>query len=109
MVTEAKLQPDYVPKEVSSGYNIKLFSSRFVYTSSLCRLSVNTELNASRGKWKDWFNTSSMYKPVVPGRSFADVVRKNSAREGPTNRKPLVNTQVVNKTGEPLELAKEGK
>ena len=45
----------------------------------------------------------------MPGISFADVVRRNSAQQGPLQFKPLVSTDVVSKTSERLSLPKEDK
>ena len=53
------------------------------------------------------FNASNSHKPVVAGKSFADVVRVNSSQKGLGQATPLVGTQVASKPGEPLELFKE--
>ena len=52
-------------------------------------------------------NVSNSYKPVVSGKSFADVVRANFGQKGRGQARPLVGTQVASKPGEPLELFKE--
>ena len=44
---------------------------------------------------------------MVPGTSFADVVKINLAQKGHRKAGPLVGTQVASKSGEPLELFKE--
>ena len=66
-----------------------------------------TECQASRKEWTEWFNVSNSNKPVVSGKSFADVVRANSGQKGRGQATPLVGTQVASKPGEPLELFKE--
>ena len=56
----------------------------------------------------EWFNASNSHKPVIAGKSFADVVRANLDQKGHGQATPLVGTQVASKPGEPLELFKEG-
>ena len=69
--------------------------------------NVVTEYQASRREWMKWFNESNSFKPVVPGKSFADVVTANLGQKGHEQAAPLVGTQVASISGEPLELFKE--
>ena len=85
----------------------KKFSHRYVFNSSCCRKNVVTECRASTRDWIQWFNESNSYKPVVPGKSFADVVRANLGQKGQGQAAPLVGTQVASIQGEPLGLFKE--
>ena len=87
---------------------IKSLSIGMFLTVLFCRKTVVTECQASRRNWTEWFNASNSYKPVVAGKSFADVVRANLCQKGRGQATPLVGTQVASKPGEPLELFKEG-
>ena len=84
-----------------------MFVDRHVFNNSFYRKTVLTECQASRREWTERFNVSNSYKPVVSGKSFADVVRANLGQKGHGQARPLVGTQVASKPGEPLELFKE--
>ena len=43
----------------------------------------------------EWFNASNSHKPVVAGKSFADVIRANLGQKGHGQATPLVGTQVA--------------
>ena len=79
-----------------------------MFNSFCCRKTVVTECQASRNEWMEWFNASNSHKPVVACKSFADVVRTNLSQKGHGQATSLVGTQVASKSGEPLELFKEG-
>ena len=79
----------------------------FVQIKSLLIGMFLIVLEASRRDWTEWFNASNSCKPVVAGKSFADVVRANLGQKGRGQATPLVGTQVASKPGKPLELFKE--
>ena len=107
MVEKAIQQPDCVQENDVNYCKKKQFVDRLVFNSSVCRKTVFTECQASRKDWTEWFNVSNSYKPVVSGKSFADVVRVNLGQKGRGQSTPPVGTQVASKPGEPLELFKE--
>ena len=107
IVDKATWQPDCVQDNAKIFCINQKFVERHVFNSSFCRKTVVTECQASRREWTEWFNTSNSYKPVVAGKSFADVVRANLGQKGHGQVTPLVGTQVASKLGEPLELFKE--
>ena len=107
MVEKVIQQPDCVQENDVNYCKKKQFVDRFVFNSSVCRKTVFTECQASRKDWTEWFNVSNSYKPVVSGKSFADVVRANLGQKGRGQATPLVGTQVASKPGEPLEFFKE--
>ena len=106
MGNRATRQPGYVQKQCTFDDSVK-FIARHVYNSSFCRKTVHNECQAFRGVLGDWYNTSSRYKPVIPGTSFSDVVKINLVKKGYRQAGPLVGTQLVSKSGEPLELVKQ--
>ena len=105
---KATWQPDCVQENDVNYCKNQKFVDRHVSNSSFCRKTVLTECQAFRRKWMEWFNVSNSYKPVVAGKSFADVVRTNLGQKGHGQATPLVGTQVASKPGEPPELFKEG-
>ena len=107
IVDEATWQPDCVQENVVNFCTNQKFVDRHVFNSSCCRKTVVTECQASRNDWMELFNASNSYKPVVAGKSFADVVRANLGQKGHRQATPLVGTEVASKPGEPLELFKE--
>ena len=107
MVHKVHIQPDCVQNQGNKVCKNNKFAFRYVFNSSSCRKNVVTECQASRWEWMKWFNDSNSCKPVVPGKSFADVVRANLGQKGHGQAAPLVGTQVASKPGEPLELFKE--
>ena len=108
IVDKATWQPDYVQENVAILCKNQKFVDRYVFNSFCCRKTVVTECQASRNDWMEWFDASNSYKPVVAGKSFADVVRANLGQKGHGQATTLVGTQVASKPGEPLELFKEG-
>ena len=101
IVEMATEQPDCVQENDVNYCKKKQFVDRYVFNCSVCRKTV------FRKEWTGWFNVNNSYKPVVSGKSFADVVRANLGQKGRGQATPLVGTQVASKPGEPLELFKE--
>ena len=106
MVSKTTWRPDCIQKDEVDLKSTK-FVYRQVYNSSFLRQTLRNECQASRGMWSEWYSTSNSYKPVVPGISFADVIKANLGQKGHGQARPLVGIQVASKSGESLELLKE--
>ena len=71
--------------------------------------SVQKAYKASPSLWKQWFTESNTCRPVIPGRTFADVVKQNaySCNIGASKSVPLEATQLCGLKGVPLGPVKE--
>ena len=92
MVDRAQLQPDHVqenfqifsrngPTVVYSTANVvnNQYSCRFVYNQSVSDLNIlKQEISATRATWKNWLAASDSCKPVIPGKSYPNVLKTDS-------------------------------
>ena len=93
MVDRAQLQPDHVQENVlklskngptvvySNPANVvnNQYSCRFVYTRSVSDLNIlKQEMSATRATWRKWLAASDSCKPVIPGKSYAEVLKTDS-------------------------------
>ena len=92
MVTRAQSQPDHVqdtcnfskngPTVVySTPANVvnNQYSCRFVYNQSVSDLNIlKQEMSATRATWREWLAASDSCKPVIPGRSYVEVLKTDS-------------------------------
>ena len=131
MVNEVTLQPGHA-RESDGKIGNKLFpSSRHVYNSSIDMFDVNKAYKAPFLLWKQWLLDSSIdifyvnkaykapfllwkqwlldSKTVVPGRTFADVVKQNAYSSNTSGKKsvPLEAIQMYKLKGMPPESVKE--
>ena len=93
MVNTAQSQPDYVQDRTSDIKNSNHFSCRYVYNSFLESTRCANEIAVHRNTWKKWLHDSSMFKPVVPSLTFADVVKNNVCVSQKCKNSPLVAVQ----------------
>ena len=93
MVARAQSQPDHVQKNVQKFskngptvvYNTPAnvvnnqYSCRFVYNQSVSDLNIlKQEMSATRATWRKWLAASDSCKPVIPGKSYAEVLKTDS-------------------------------
>ena len=109
MVTRAQLQPDHAQEDfhntskskqkfvhTSSGKVVNnQYSCRFVYSQSIVDLSIfKQEMSDTRATWKEWLTASDRCKPVIPGKSYAEVLKTDSQSQCmPSHAKNGVATQ----------------
>ena len=104
MVNTAQSQPDYVQNRTSDVKNSNHFSYRYVYNSLLQSGRYANEIAVHRNTWKKWFHDSSIFKPVVPSLTFADVVKNNVFVSQKCKNSPLVAVQERSQQRKPPEL-----
>ena len=106
MVKEVTSQPGCAREVVK---NIKIRPDRHVYNSTIDVLEVKKAFKAPFPLWKQWLLDSNTCKPVVPGRTFADVVKQNaySCNNSAKNSVPLEATQMCKPQGKLPEPVKE--
>ena len=87
LVNRAQLQPDHVQEDFlillitvvySTPANIinNQYSCRFVYNQSVSDLNIlKQEMSATRATWREWLAASDSCKPVIPGKSYAEVLK----------------------------------
>ena len=87
LVSRAQLQPDHVQEDFlillitvvySTPANIinNQYSCRFVYNQSVSDLNIlKQEMSATRATWREWLAASDSCKPVIPGKSYAEVLK----------------------------------
>ena len=82
---------------------------RHVYNSSIDILDVNKAYKAPFSLWKQWLLDSNTCKPMVPGRTFADVVKQNAYSSNSSGKKsvPLEAIQMFKPKGMSPESVKE--
>ena len=107
MANTAQLQPDYVQDRTSDIKKSKHFSCRYVYNSLLDSTRCANEIAVHRSTWTKWLHDSSIFKPVVPSLTFADVVKNNVFVSQKCKNSPLVAVQERSQQREPPELVKE--
>ena len=109
MVKEVISQPGYARETVAGTKNKKIRPGRHVYNSNIDVLDVKKAYKASFALWKQWLLDSNSCKPVVPGRTFADVVKQNAYSCNTSAKKsvPLEVNQVCRLQGRPPESVKE--
>ena len=93
MVTRAQLQPDHVQEDFFNSSksdptvvyitpaNIvnNQYSCRFVYNQSVSDLNIlKQEMSATRVTWKEWLAASDSCKPLIHGKSYAEVLKTDS-------------------------------
>ena len=105
MVTRAQLQPDHVQEDFHNTFKSKQkfvhtspgivvnnqYSCRFEFSQSIIDLNIfKQEMSATRATlktilqrafcifWKEWLTASDRCKPVVPGKSYAEVLKTDS-------------------------------
>ena len=107
MVNEVTLQPGRARDSVNR--NVDKFSSRCVYNTVIDVSDVHKGNKAPHSVWKQWLSESNTCKPVVTGRTFADVVKQNpySCNISADKSEPLEVMQVVSRKGKPLGSGKE--
>ena len=107
LVNTAQSQPDYVQDRISEGKNSSHFSCRYVFNSLSGNCRYADEIAAHRDTWKKWYHDSSIFKPVVPSLTFADVVKNNVFVPQKCKNTPLVAVQERSQQRKPPELVKE--
>ena len=91
MVKKAHLQPDHVQNNfflhISKNNAMcvhsnvgkivnKQYPCRFVYSQSGSDLNIlKQEISATRATWKEWLTTSDRCRPVIPGKSYTEVLK----------------------------------
>ena len=90
MVTRAQLQPDHVEedshiiakrKAIDVNNNVaqninNQYPCRFVYNQSSSDLNIlKQEISASTATCKEWLTASDRCKPVIPGKSYTEVLK----------------------------------
>ena len=100
MVARAQSQPDHVQENVQKCskngptvvYNTlanvvnNQYSCRFVYNQSVSDLNIlKQEMSATRATWRKWLAASDSCKPVIPGKSYAEVLKTDSQLKGMQN------------------------
>ena len=93
MVTRAQSQLDHVQEDLlNSSKNgptvaygtcanivINQYSCRFVYNQSVYDLNIlKQEMSATRATCRAWLAASDNCKPVIPGKSYAEVLKTDS-------------------------------
>ena len=93
MVIEVTLQPGYAREVPVKIVNKQIHPSRHVYNSSIDVPGIE---KAPFSLWKQWLSDSNSCKPLVPGRTFADVVKQNADSCNTSAKKfvPLEATQM---------------
>ena len=90
MDNRAQSQPDHIKEDVCNTSKSKptfvhpspgkvvnnQYFCRFVYSQSIVDLDVlKQEMSATRATWKEWLTASDRCKPVIPRKSYAEVLR----------------------------------
>ena len=90
MVTRAHLQPDHVREDLNNMSRNKVtyvhssveksinnqYPSRFVYNQSSFDLNIlKQEILATRTTFEEWPIASDRYGPMIPGKSYAEVLK----------------------------------
>ena len=93
MVTRAQSQPDHVQVDFYNTFQNKpgfvhtslgqivnnQYPCRLVYNQSISDLNIlKQEMLATRATWKGWVAASDSCKPVIPGKSYAEVLKTDS-------------------------------
>ena len=94
------LQPGRAGDIVDKKAN-KIFQGRFVYNTVMNVSDVQTANRALHLIWKQWLTGSNMCKPLVPGRTFADVDKQNAYSHNNSFNisRPLGEMQAVSRQG----------
>ena len=108
MVNEVMLQPGYAREGPVNFVNKRNYSSRYIYNSNINLLDTEKAYKASVSLWKQWLNDIVTCTPVIPGRTFADVVKQNAYSCNTSAKKsvPLEVTQMHKLMGMPPESVK---
>ena len=109
MVKKVTSQPGCAQEVSGKVENKKTYSSRHVYNSRLDVLGTQQAYKAPFALWKQWLTDSNTCKPVIPGRTFADVVKQNAYSCNISAKKsvPLEATQMYKPKGIPPGSVKE--
>ena len=93
MVSRAQSQPDHVQVDFCNTFENKpvfvhtspgqivnnQYPCRFVYNQSISDLNIlKQEMLATRATWKESLAASDSCKPVIPGKSYAEVLKTDS-------------------------------
>ena len=93
MVTRAQSQPDHVQVDFCNTFQGKpgfvhtslrqivnnQYPCRLVNNQSISDLNIlKQEMLATRATWKGWLAASDSCKPVIPGKSYAEVLKTDS-------------------------------
>ena len=93
MVTRAQSQPDHVQVDFWNTFQGKpgfvhtslrqivnnQYPCRLVYNQSISDLNIlKQEMLATSATWKGWLAASDSCKPVIPGKSYAEVLKTDS-------------------------------
>ena len=55
------------------------YPCRFVYNQSVSDVNIlKQEISATRATWRKWLAASDSCKPVIPGKSYAEVLKADS-------------------------------